>query len=398
MALNRIFGRLFGRQAPGLLRALHQIVPEKILEDQISELSDWREIVGELSKKLQVSEQALWFRISDEMGIPFIEKVPPCNLGGLPKHINAEALRAAGCLPLQKNGRIVSLICVDPKRIGRLGLSVAPSKYILATWGEIKNAIVESESIFAQIQRQSVEIKSELNGRSLNLALEILGKIILEVVEESANEVVFEFLSDKISYSYQSNLSKLKIGEVDVRVSPELLKLFNQRLDGSLSSLPFGIVPSVDFVVGPTTRVRLSWSREGSSPRSMNAAPLIVVIDDNPVFTTVISRFLRSNNFSCEVFSKARQAISWISEQPGRVGAVICDMRMPEVDGLRFLKESKADPRLRSIPVIALTSDKDSNLELEALRLGVDAFVTKDEDPQLVLLHVKRLTNRLEVA
>jgi CheY-like chemotaxis protein len=398
MMLDRIFGRLFGRQAPGLLRALHQIVPEKILEEQIRDLSDWREIVGELSRKLKVSEQALWFRISDEMGIPFIERVPPCNLGGLPKQIRAEDLRMAGCIPLQKNGRIVSLICVDPKRVGRLGLSLAPNKYIIAPWNQIDNAILESENILNQSQKDLIHSKSDLLDRKQNIAIEIIQKIVPEVIEESANEVIFEFLSNKITYSYQSNLNKLKVGEVDVRITSEILRLFQQRLDGYAHCFPNGIIPAVEFLTGATTRVRLWWNRECNSNLSSNSMPLIVVIDDNPVFTTVISRFLKSNNFACEVFTKARQAISWISEQPGRVGAVICDMRMPEVDGLRFLKESKGDPRLSSIPVIALTSDKDSNLEIEALKLGVDAFVTKDEDPQLVLLHVKRLTNRLEVA
>lgn len=395
MSIREVLGRILGLRGSSLLWALHRIVPVKLLEEQIQELTDWREIVTRLSKRLQVSEEALWFRVSEELGIPFIERVPPCTLSGLPEGVTAEALDKFACIPLQKNGRIASVICIDPKRVANLGLGLPFSKHILAPWPAITKAIEESRSIALQADRlknpQEV-VSSERDG----LAIEIVKKIIQEVVEASANEVIFEFFAERIIYSYSTNISQLKTGEIDSRVATELLRVFNRKLTGNVNSLPYGLVPSVDFLAGTTTKVRLAWNRTLKSETPQKISPLVVVVDDNPVFLKVIAKYLNANGFSCEIFEKARQAVSWIAEQPGRISAIVCDIHMPEVDGYRFMKEIKGDPRLKDIPVVALTSDTDTAVELEALRLGVDAFTTKDEDPEIILIHIKRLTRRLE--
>jgi CheY-like chemotaxis protein len=342
-----------------------------------------------------VSEEALWLKISDELGIPFIERVPPCNLSGLPEGVTADKLDKFGCIPLQKNGRIASIICVDPKRVLTLGLGISFGRHILAPWSAISKAIEESRSIF--FKADSFKNSQPVVGSERDsIAIEIIKKIIQEAVEVSANEVIFEFFAEKINYSYSTNLNQLKSGEIDSRISTELLKSFNRKLAGNVNSLPYNIVPTVEFLASTTTKVRLSWNRTQKSDSPQRLSPLVVVVDDNPVFLKVIAKYLNANGFSCEIFEKARQAVSWIAEQPGRISAIICDIHMPEVDGYRFMKEIKGDPRLKDIPVVALTSDTDTAVELEALRLGVDAFATKDEDPEIILLHIRRLTKRLE--
>ena len=58
-------------------------------------------------------------------------------------------------------------------------------------------------------------------------------------------------------------------------------------------------------------------------------------------------------------------------------GMILLDLNMPRKDGREALQEIKADPRLRSIPVIVLTTSKAEEDILRAYDLGVNSFILK---------------------
>ena len=60
-----------------------------------------------------------------------------------------------------------------------------------------------------------------------------------------------------------------------------------------------------------------------------------------------------------------------------RPGLILLDLNMPRKDGREALREVKADPSLRSIPVVVLTTSKQEEDILRTYDLGVNSFVTK---------------------
>jgi CheY-like chemotaxis protein len=58
-------------------------------------------------------------------------------------------------------------------------------------------------------------------------------------------------------------------------------------------------------------------------------------------------------------------------------GMILLDLNMPRKDGREALQEIKADPRLRSIPVVVLTTSKAEEDILKAYDLGVNSFILK---------------------
>jgi CheY-like chemotaxis protein len=58
-------------------------------------------------------------------------------------------------------------------------------------------------------------------------------------------------------------------------------------------------------------------------------------------------------------------------------GLILLDLNMPRKDGREALKEIKADPALRSIPVVVLTTSKAEEDILRAYDLGVSSFIIK---------------------
>jgi CheY-like chemotaxis protein len=64
----------------------------------------------------------------------------------------------------------------------------------------------------------------------------------------------------------------------------------------------------------------------------------------------------------------------------GEPAVVLLDNHMPKVNGLEVLKAMKADERLRSIPVVVLTSSRETTDLVEFYRYGVNAYVVKPVD------------------
>ncbi|MCI0840408.1 MAG: response regulator [Chloroflexi bacterium] len=62
---------------------------------------------------------------------------------------------------------------------------------------------------------------------------------------------------------------------------------------------------------------------------------------------------------------------------PTRPGLILLDLNMPRKDGREALKEIKADPKLRQIPVVVLTTSKAQEDIFRTYDLGVSSFITK---------------------
>jgi CheY-like chemotaxis protein len=61
----------------------------------------------------------------------------------------------------------------------------------------------------------------------------------------------------------------------------------------------------------------------------------------------------------------------------GNPAVLLLDLKMPKVSGLQVLEQIKADPALRTIPVVMLTSSREEADLMKSYELGVNAYVVK---------------------
>jgi CheY-like chemotaxis protein len=61
----------------------------------------------------------------------------------------------------------------------------------------------------------------------------------------------------------------------------------------------------------------------------------------------------------------------------GNPVVILLDLKMPRLDGIQVLKQLKKDKHLRLIPIVILTSSRESRDLEECYRLGVNAYVVK---------------------
>ncbi len=110
----------------------------------------------------------------------------------------------------------------------------------------------------------------------------------------------------------------------------------------------------------------------------MNYSPRIAVIDDQPDFLDIFSRYFK-DSYDITTFTDYTSAAEAIRK--GQFDAVVLDIMLPETSGLDILKEIKDGS---SVPVIMVTASKKRDNIIAALRLGADDYLEKPFDFELV--------------
>ena len=110
----------------------------------------------------------------------------------------------------------------------------------------------------------------------------------------------------------------------------------------------------------PPHRVIASPSRQGT----------ILIIDDDPAINDMFVRMLTLEGHSAHAVRDAETGFGALDVVAP--DAILLDLRMPQVDGLEFLRRLRAHPTYRDIPVAVVTGDQsiDGALAEEVTRLG----------------------------
>ncbi len=67
----------------------------------------------------------------------------------------------------------------------------------------------------------------------------------------------------------------------------------------------------------------------------------------------------------------------YADREPGLPSVLLLDIKMPRKDGIEVLREIRADPKLKLLPVVMLTSSREDKDLLNSYYLGVNAYVVK---------------------
>ena len=70
---------------------------------------------------------------------------------------------------------------------------------------------------------------------------------------------------------------------------------------------------------------------------------------------------------------------------------VLLDLKMPKVDGLEVLRQIRADPQFKRVPVVMVTSSREEQDLIRSYELGVNAYVVKPVDFQKFVESVKEI-------
>ena len=107
----------------------------------------------------------------------------------------------------------------------------------------------------------------------------------------------------------------------------------------------------------------------------------VAVIDDQALVRTGLRTLIESED-DLELGGEAADGRAGLQLiRATRPDVVLCDIRMPVLDGLALLGEVSADPELTGVRVVMLTTFELDEYVFEALRSGASGFLLKDAEP-----------------
>jgi adenylate cyclase len=118
-----------------------------------------------------------------------------------------------------------------------------------------------------------------------------------------------------------------------------------------------------------------------ASPASAQAGSLLVV-DDNRVNRLLLGRALEQLGHSVAFAENGRQALEALRKR--RVDLVLMDVEMPEMDGYQALAALAADPQLRDIPVVMMSSVEEVDSIARCIEMGAEDYLFKPVNPVLL--------------
>jgi two-component system chemotaxis response regulator CheY len=105
-------------------------------------------------------------------------------------------------------------------------------------------------------------------------------------------------------------------------------------------------------------------------------AKRILIVDDSPTMTMSVKSSLQMNGFEVKTAADGVQALTLLKGGL-KPDLIITDINMPNMGGLELIKNIKALPGFRFVPILTLTTESDSSKRDEGKRLGATGWLVK---------------------
>ena len=125
---------------------------------------------------------------------------------------------------------------------------------------------------------------------------------------------------------------------------------------------------------------------EGHSPTVL---PSVLIVDDQPFFTTMLRTVLQQQGFRVFVANSGPDGIKLAKKNPPEI--IVLDIEMPGMDGFAVCEKLREDAALKNIPIVILTGTNNPKLNEKAFKAGADITAMKS-------LSAERLVNMIRLA
>lgn len=116
----------------------------------------------------------------------------------------------------------------------------------------------------------------------------------------------------------------------------------------------------------------------------------ILLVEDNPRDEKFTLRALRKSNLAnpVDVVRDGAEALDYLFARGAFAdrnvedlpSVVMLDLQLPKIDGMEVLRQIRADPRTKLLPVVVLTSSDEQKDVVNSYQLGANSFVCKPVD------------------
>jgi signal transduction histidine kinase len=108
----------------------------------------------------------------------------------------------------------------------------------------------------------------------------------------------------------------------------------------------------------------------------------ILVVDDERIYRQIFEHSLKQQGYTVALAENGQKALDMMRAESFDV--VLLDILMPGMTGFEVLAQMKADQKLRDIPVIVISAEKDTESVARGIEMGADDYLTKPWDDMLL--------------
>jgi two-component system chemotaxis response regulator CheY len=114
-----------------------------------------------------------------------------------------------------------------------------------------------------------------------------------------------------------------------------------------------------------------------------------LIVDDSSVMRKIVERSLRQAGVDLESVIEASNGAEALGAlRNGPVDLVLCDINMPVMDGLEFVRQSRSVESAKGVPIVMITTEGSESHVVEALSNGARGYIRKPFTPDQVKEHV----------
>ena len=114
-----------------------------------------------------------------------------------------------------------------------------------------------------------------------------------------------------------------------------------------------------------------------------------LIVDDSSVMRKIVERSLRQAGVELEqVVEASNGAEALTALHDNQVDLILCDINMPVMDGLEFLREVAKLEGSKGIPIVMITTEGSESHVVQALSAGARGYIRKPFTPDQVKEHV----------
>lgn len=116
----------------------------------------------------------------------------------------------------------------------------------------------------------------------------------------------------------------------------------------------------------------------------------ILVVDDSSTVRNEVSNFLQSNGLTVSEAIDGVDGLKKISLD-NELKLVICDVNMPNMDGLTMAEKVRSEAKKQQLPIIMLTTESNPSLKSRGKAAGVKGWIVKPFNGASALAGIKKL-------
>jgi len=128
---------------------------------------------------------------------------------------------------------------------------------------------------------------------------------------------------------------------------------------------------------------------------------IILLVEDNPDDEALTLRALKKNNIANDliVTRDGQEALEYLFAEGQYTGrdnshlpeVILLDLKLPKLDGHEVLKQIRANPRTKHLPVVMLTTSSEEQDVFDSYEFGANSYIRKPVDFEQFMESIKQL-------